>query len=115
MNDKVNQSDLKSVAEWLNTTVDDLEIDMKNESIQLYCQDAIEMLNSYDEFPKDKKRTDKIISLLKKGETALPIYVEKNDNNNFVMEGRHRMVAFYLLGYKEVLVARVKSKTKPSR
>ena len=35
------------------------------------------MYQSYDEFPKDKKRTEKIIKLLKAGESALPIYVKK--------------------------------------
>lgn len=113
MNDKVNQSDLKDVAQWLNTTIGDLEVEYKIEPMKWYEQDAIDMVNSYDEFPKDKRRTDKIMSLLKKGEKPLPMYVEKNDKNNFVMEGRHRMVAFYLLGYEEVLVARVTSKTKP--
>lgn len=113
MSEKMNQSDLKDVSEWLGTTVNNLEIEYKVESMELYRQDAIDMLNSYDEFPEDKKRTDKIISLLKRGEKPLPIYVEKNDTNNFVMEGRHRMVAFYLLGYHEVLVARVNSTKKP--
>lgn len=105
-------SDLKDVAEWLRTTVDDLDIDYKSEPMSLYEKSAKEMYESYDEFPKDKKRTDKIIKLLKKGERPLPIYVEKGDPHNFVMEGRHRMVAFYLLGYKEVMVARVSSKNK---
>lgn len=114
MNDKVNTSDLEDVAQWLNTKVDNLQVEYNKESMDLYRQGAIEMLNSYDEFPNDKKRTDKIVKLLKRGETALPMYVEKNDKNNFVMEGRHRMVAFYLLGYQEVLVARVTVKNKPS-
>lgn len=112
MKDRINSSDLKDVAEWLRTTVDDLDIEYRKESIDLYLKSAREMLESYDEFPQDKKRTDKIIKLLKKGEEALPIYVEKNDEHNFVMEGRHRMVAFYLLGYQEILVARVQSKSK---
>jgi len=105
-------SDLKDVAGWLRTTVDNLDIDYKSEPMSLYEKSAKEMYESYDEFPKDKKRTDKIIKLLKKGESPLPIYVEKDDPYNFVMEGRHRMVAFYLLGHKEVMVARVSSKNK---
>lgn len=112
MSDKVNKSDLKDVAQWLKTTVDNLDIEYRKEPINLYSKDAKEMLKSYDDFPKEKKRTNEIIKLLKKGEEALPIYVEKNDKNNFIMEGRHRVVAFYLLGYQEVLVARVKSKPK---
>lgn len=114
MSDKVNKEDLKHIAQWLNTQVENVNIEYTKESMDLYRQDAIDMLKSYDEFPKDKKRTDKIIRLLKKGESSLPMYVAKNDHNNFVMEGRHRMVAFYLLGYQEVLVARVEVKKKPS-
>lgn len=113
MSNQINNSDLKDVAQWLRTTVDDLDIEYRKEAINLYLKDAKEMFESYNEFPQDKKRTDKIIKLLKKGEEALPIYVENNDEHNFVMEGRHRMVAFYLLGYQEVLVARVQSKSKP--
>lgn len=109
---KVNESDLKDVAQWLRTTVEDLDIEFKKESMDLYAKDAKEMYESYDEFPNDKKRTDKIIKLLKQGKNPLPIYVETNDEHNFVMEGRHRMVAFYLLGYKEILVARVQKKNK---
>lgn len=112
MNENLKNKDLKDVAEWLNTTVDNLEIEYKKEPIDLYEKDATEMLATYDEFPKDKKRTDKIIKILKKGGDPLPIYVEKDDKHNFVMEGRHRIIAFYLLGYKEVLVARVQSKSK---
>lgn len=106
----VNEFDLQSVSEWLNTDINNLEINYQKESIALYKQSAKEMYESYDEFPKDKKRTEKIIKLLKNGNEALPIYVEQDDPHNFVMEGRHRMVAFYLLGYKEITVARVKSK-----
>lgn len=112
MKKNVNESDLKDVADWLNTTTDNLTINYQKESMILYEKDAKEMYDSYEEFPQDKKRTDKIVKLLKNGQESLPMYVEKEDKNNFVMEGRHRMVAFYLLGYKEVIVARVSVKEK---
>lgn len=44
--------------------------------------------------------------MLKNGEKPIPIYVEKDDPHNFIMEGRHRIVAFYLMGFKDVEVAR---------
>lgn len=110
MKKNVNENDLKDVAEWLDTTVDNVKIEYKEEPMSLYEKDAKEMYASYDEFPEDKKRTDRILKLLKKGEKPLPMYVAQGDTHNFVMEGRHRMVAFYLLGYKEVLVARVSQK-----
>lgn len=106
MKKNVNESDLNSVAQWLSTTIDNMEVEYKKESMLLYEKDAKDMYNSYEEYPQDKKRTDKIIKLLKNGKEILPLYVEKNDKCNFVMEGRHRMVAFYLLGYEEIIVAR---------
>ena len=57
----VNEEDLKDVAQWLNTEIENVEITYQKESIKLYENAAKEMYDSYDEFPKDKKRTDKII------------------------------------------------------
>lgn len=56
-----------------------------------------EMIDTFDEFPEDKKRVDNIINEIKKTNILLPIYIEKNDNCFFVMEGRHRMCAQYIL------------------
>jgi len=64
----VNEEDLKDVAQWLNTEIENVEITYQKESIKLYENAAKEMYDSYDEFPRDKKRTEKIIKLLKKGE-----------------------------------------------
>lgn len=41
-----------------------------------------------------------------------PIYVGKDDPNNFIMEGRHRVVAFKWFGLNEIIVAEV-SELKP--
>ena len=71
-----------------------------------YKNQAIEMLGTFDEFPKDERRMNKILKMLKNGEKPMPIYVEKDDPHNFIMEGRHRIVAFYLMGFKDVEVAR---------
>ena len=98
MENKTTKSDLKSVAQWLKTTIENLDIQYVKEPMSNYVQSAKEMLNTYEEFPQDKKRTDKIMRLLKSGKDYLPVYVEKDDKDNFIMEGRHRIVAFYLLG-----------------
>lgn len=117
--DDINQSDLNDVSQWLNTSVENLEIHIIYESISKYEKQIKEMYATYDEFPQDAKRTQKIRKLLNNGEKMLPIYVEANDESFFVMEGRHRMVAFWLNGFKEIPVAYVnikhtiKKKNKP--
>ena len=108
--DDINQSDLNDVSQWLNTSVENLEVHIIYESISKYEKQIKEMYSTYDEFPQDAKRTEKIRNLLKNGEEMLPIYVETNDENFFVMEGRHRMVAFWLNGLKEIPVAYVNIK-----
>lgn len=101
-------NDKKDIAEWLNTTVENVDFSaIEYVSIELFKKDAMEMLDSFDEFPKDAKRTEKILKEIKKTGVEYPIYVEKNDEFNFVMEGRHRMVAFLLLGKETVPVCYV--------
>jgi len=102
--------DIKSVSEWLGTTVDNIAITTKQEPIEKFVKQIKEMYGTFDEFPKDAKRTNKIVNLIKKGAPALPVYVEKNDPHLFVMEGRHRMVAFWLLGMKTIPVSYVSKK-----
>jgi hypothetical protein len=102
-----NQQDLKDVADWMNTTPDKLSVTVKQEPIEKFIKQIREMYGTYDEFPEDKKRTNRILKLLKRGAKPLPIYVEANDPYLFVMEGRHRMVAFWLEGMKTIPVAYV--------
>lgn len=102
----MNLEDKNQVAKWLGVNIEKVNFDIKMEPIDNFINQAKEALLSYDFFPKDKKRTNKILKLLKSGSPALPIYVEKDDKNNFIMEGRHRIVAFYMLGLKEIPVTR---------
>lgn len=105
-----NESDLEDVADWLQTTKENLHIEIVYEPIEKFKKQIIEMYDTYDEFPKDGKRTNRILKMLGKGEKPLPIYVEKNDPYLFVMEGRHRMVAFYLYNMEKIPVAYVSKK-----
>lgn len=107
-------ADIKSVSEWMNTSVDNLIIDIKQEPIDKFISSIKEMYSTYEEFPRDAQRTKKIITLLKNGELPLPIYVEKNDPHLFVMEGRHRMVAFWLYGLTTIPVAYYSKKINES-
>lgn len=104
--------DLKDVAEWMNTTPDKLNIVVKQEPIEKFSKQIREMYGTYDEFPKDGARTNRILKLLKRGADPLPMYVEANDPHLFVMEGRHRMVAFWLAGMKTIPVAYVSVNNK---
>ena len=103
-------NDLNDVADWMDTTPDKLNIDMVQEPIEKFVQQIREMYDSYDEFPEEAERTNRIIKLLNAGEKAMPIYVAKGDPHLFVMEGRHRMVAFWQLGMKTIPVAYVSVK-----
>lgn len=109
-NKKLNNifdKDMISVSEWLNTKSENILYEKNKEPIEKYKKQIDEMESTYKEFPNDFKRTKKIYDKIKNGEDLYPIYVEKEDETNFVMEGRHRMVAFKWLGLNEVNVTRV--------
>ena len=97
--------DLKDVAGWMDTTPDKISIEVKQEPIEKFIKQIREMYGTYDEFPEDEERTNRILKLLKRGSKPLPVYVEAGDPDLFVMEGRHRMVAFWLAGMKSIPVA----------
>jgi pyrimidine deaminase RibD-like protein/GNAT superfamily N-acetyltransferase len=101
----LSQRDLNDVAKWMATTPDKIKIVVKQEPIAKFIRQIREMYGTYDEFPEDEERTNRILRLLKRGEQPMPIYVEANDPDLFVMEGRHRMVAFWLAGMKTIPVA----------
>lgn len=104
--------DLEDVADWMNTTPDKLNIVVKQEPIEKFIKQIREMYGTYDEFPEDEERTNRILKLLKRGAKPLPMYVEANDPDLFVMEGRHRMVAFWLVGMTTIPIAYVSVKDK---
>ena len=108
-------SDLKDVASWMDTTVDNLHIEVDMVPIAHFKKQIEEMHSTYEEYPNDAHRTNKIIQQIKSGATPLPVYIDISDPTGFVMEGRHRMVAFWLLGMKEIPVAYVYNKTKHSK
>jgi len=109
---KHQSEDLADVAHWLNTTPDQLSIQVSKDPINKFLPQIREMYSTFDENPEDSERTDRIFKLLKRGAQPLPIYVEASDPDLFVMEGRHRMVAFWLAGMKTIPVAYVSVKDK---
>lgn len=104
---KDEEMDLIAVSRWLKTDIKNIEIEEREENIDLYKQQIKEMLFSYTDFKKEEKRTLEIIKKINNGDESYPIYVDRDDEFNFILEGRHRIVAFYLLGYKTVKVRRV--------
>lgn len=103
MDHQQHMVDLEEVKGWLNTdNVEDIVWSIEKNPIQKYMKQIKEMLSTYEEFPEDRDRTREIQRLIKDGHGTQPIYVENGDSSNFVMEGRHRMVAFYLEGMNEI-------------
>lgn len=109
MKDTENE-DIKNIELWLNTKSKNIVLEKKEESIYIFQKQIEEMIASYKKLSKEKKRTEKIIKLLKNGEKPYYVYVEKNDETKFILEGRHRIVAFWLLGYKNINVYYVEKK-----
>lgn len=97
------EGDLHSVAEWMGRSLDNLVFQYQLVPISIFAKQAEEMFGTYDEFPKDKQRTDKISKIIKQ-QPAYPVFVEAGDPSNFIMEGRHRIVAFWQVGMQRVPV-----------
>jgi hypothetical protein len=91
--DFIRTSDIKSVGEWMDTPIENIIFRYDELPISQLQKQIDEMEGTYDEFPKDRRRTTKILNLFKDGEPVLPVFIEEGDKDLFVMEGRHRMVA----------------------
>jgi hypothetical protein len=100
------EDDLAHVGEWVHEPTFRLKI----EPMDLFRERAEHLLSTYPEFPRDKARTNKIVRELKAGAPQRPIFCEAeafSDEDSFIMEGRHRIVAFYLTGCETVPVVYV--------
>lgn len=105
VDEKLYNKDVKSITEWMNVkSVNELLIEKKYINIDLLEKQINEMESTYKEFKSDLIRSRKIFNKINKGSTVEPIYIEKNDKHLFVMEGRHRMVAFKWLNIREIPV-----------
>jgi hypothetical protein len=106
-----HQKDLQDVCGWINAkSIEDIETRFEKIPIDRLLGQIKEMGASYKEFPKEKARTRRICNLLESGEDANPVYIEEGDESLFVMEGRHRMVAFEWKDMTEVDVCFCKLK-----
>jgi hypothetical protein len=96
------EPDLAAVDEWMRVAV---SYRPTTEPMRRFSQRAQDLLDTYPKFPKDKARTDRIIKALRSGAIPWPIFVDTEDD--FIIEGRHRIVAFHVLGLTEVPVVYV--------
>lgn len=102
------QNLLKSVKWMSGASLDQFEVQFSVESIEMFRSQIDEMVESYNTYLKDKSRMKKILLDLKGGHRALPVFIEYGDPTNFIIEGRHRIVAFDQLGMPKVMVGRLR-------
>lgn len=97
-------ADLCDVAKWMKCKVQNLQL-RKTEVPSAFFKDLVDgLILSYARFPGEKQRTLKILKQIERGQPLLPVFIEEGDQDNFVMEGRHRIVAFHLAGLPTVPV-----------
>jgi hypothetical protein len=99
-------NDIVDVAEWMGKPVDMLSFRFKYEPISKFIDVINELENSYPDFPSEKARTKKIYKSINNGSPLYAIFVDEKDN--FILEGRHRVVAFKWLGVDTIPVIYVK-------
>lgn len=105
------EQDLESVDEWMGgwkeptSPKGTLTYTFAVEPVSKFKTSIDEMVSTFSEYRKDKKRVEVITDLLKEGKPQLPIFVDASDN--FIMEGRHRIVANEWAGKQTVPVVYV--------
>lgn len=91
------------VAEWFNCQTQDLVFRCSYVELDKFFHEIHGMILSYPEFPDEERRSKKILKLLKRGEPVFPVFIQEHDKG-YICEGRHRVVAFYWHGLKEIPV-----------
>lgn len=105
---KTVEKDIESLAKWLKCDASDLRFKNENASIERFLPLIHDLIATYQQFPKEEERTSRIIRLLKSGGQPLPVFIDEDDGHDFIMEGRHRVVAFYLAGLTTVPISIVR-------
>lgn len=100
--------DLDDVAKWMECGIEVLSLRLAPEPMAGFTELAARLLDSHRTFPDDARRSRKILRLLREGERQLPVLVD--DKDGFLLEGRHRIVAFHMAGMDTVPVVRVRRK-----
>lgn len=93
------EADLAAVDQWLQA---ETVYRFVAEPMARFIDRAQDLLDTYPNFPADKARTDAILATVQDGAEPWPIFVDSEDD--FIMEGRHRIVAFHILGLTTIPV-----------
>lgn len=91
-NSEYCDEDIKSMSEWLNKEVYDIKFEFIEEDISKFQKQIDEMESSLCYNIDENERVRQIEEILTDGGSPFAIFVDKNDN--FILEGRHRIVAF---------------------
>lgn len=94
--------DLRNLAKWMPGG---FRVSLSREPMDRFRETAFALLATYPTFPAEGRRSDRILRLLRLGEPPRPVFVDAQDG--FIMEGRHRIVAFLLHGMAEIDVVTV--------
>lgn len=97
-------ADLMDVAKWLKCKPHQLALRKASLPAETFRELVSGLVESYDHLPGERKRMKKILNEIKNGAPLLPIFIEEDDPENFIMEGRHRIVAFLMAGLSAVPV-----------
>ena len=97
-----SEDDLKNVSEWLNRDLNEIKFEFINEDIDKFKKQITEMENSITFQIDDRDRVELIVDFLEDGNPPYAIFVDKKDN--FILEGRHRIVAFHRFDLKIIPV-----------
>lgn len=100
----VADDDLQNIAEWFEPYQEGLQFTFQYLPMSQFASQAKEMIESLPEFPDDKRRINKIKKLLKEGQPSFPVFVDAQDPDLFVLEGRHRLCALFQLNHALVPV-----------
>lgn len=106
MNIQEDEKDRLLVCQWMKVdNLAKLHFTIEKQPINRFISQIEEMEASYPLFPKELKRTQRIIQEINKSSILFPVYIDRNDSSLFVMEGRHRLVAFKRMGFSVIPVA----------
>jgi hypothetical protein len=110
---KTLSDDLLAVAKWLKCKPQNLMLRKAEVPAESFRSLVDNLVETYANFPGEKIRTQKILKKIGKGEPLLPVFIEENDPESFIMEGRHRIVAFLLAGASTVPVLYASALKRP--
>ena len=95
------KDDINNIYEWFRDST--IYFEFKMENINKFKNQIEEMESTLNEFPEDLCRIEHIlIAIMLQDEPIYAIFVDKN--NDFILEGRHRIVAFSRLNLTEIPV-----------